>query len=163
MRLPTGSSVATTGIRSSARPAREMGDMRRQVSWLAAQTLPPAFPTSDQTDPGQWHMWQKLAAYSCGGSPGITFAETRFSARAPDSHFHRIPLTRHRNRHETYLFRSDHRRQARHVYPVAKPLHWTGSSTDSLSFTIGPPGVSIPRTARRTRNLSPLLKNVNRL
>ena len=39
------SSVATTGVRSSARPAQRMGDVCRQVSWLAAQTLPPAFPT----------------------------------------------------------------------------------------------------------------------
>lgn len=71
MRLPTGfTSVATTGVRSSARPAQGMGDMCRQVSWLAAQTLSPTFPTW-LNGAGQWHMWRELAAYSCGGSPGF--------------------------------------------------------------------------------------------
>jgi hypothetical protein len=38
--LPTGcTQAATTGIRSFARPARGMGSIDRQVSWLAAQTL----------------------------------------------------------------------------------------------------------------------------
>lgn len=38
MRFPAHTSVATTGVRSSALPARKMGDIGRQVSWLAAQT-----------------------------------------------------------------------------------------------------------------------------
>jgi hypothetical protein len=63
-----------------------MGDMCWQVSWLAAQTLTPAFPASDQTDPDQWHSWCKLAAYSCGGSPGIAHRALKpFCA-------HRIPI-----------------------------------------------------------------------
>ena len=74
------SSVATTGVRSSARPAQRMGDVCRQVSWLAAQTLLPAFP-KDPMRTVQWHMWQQLAAYSCGGSSGIA------RCRA-----HRIPI-----------------------------------------------------------------------
>src|SRR5690606_22982987 len=34
-------------IRSVARPARRMGDLCRQVSWLAARTLRPAFPARE--------------------------------------------------------------------------------------------------------------------
>src|SRR5687767_5170290 len=59
--------VATTVVRSPARPARVMGDTCRQVSWLAALAhrlrLPAEMPAvaSGAT----------LAAYSCGGSRGV--------------------------------------------------------------------------------------------
>jgi hypothetical protein len=58
--------VATTGVRSCARPAHGMGDRRWQVSWLAARSLPaPSRPK------GQWLGADELAAYSCGGSHGL--------------------------------------------------------------------------------------------
>ena len=56
-------------IRSGARPAHRMGDLCRQVSWLAARTPRPAFPAP--RDWGQWHVCTRLAAYSCGGSHGL--------------------------------------------------------------------------------------------
>jgi hypothetical protein len=75
-----------------------MGDMCWQVSWLAAQTLSPAFPASDQTDPDQWHSWCKLAAYSCGGSPGIAHRALKpFST-------HRIPIFTGHNLRRTGTF-----------------------------------------------------------
>lgn len=41
-------SVATTVDRSTKRPAWRMGDLRRQVSWLTAQTFSPAFPLAQR-------------------------------------------------------------------------------------------------------------------
>jgi len=60
--------VATTVIRSPARPASVMGDSCRQVSWLAAPSasLPPSRRLARQ-----WHSGATLAAYSCGGSRGF--------------------------------------------------------------------------------------------
>ena len=59
--------VATTVVRSPARPAREMGDSCRQVSWLAARArrlrLPAGCPAVA--------LGATLAAYSCGGSRGF--------------------------------------------------------------------------------------------
>ena len=43
--LPIGcTSVATTGNRSTARPARRMGDLCRQVSWLTARAFLSGLP-----------------------------------------------------------------------------------------------------------------------
>jgi hypothetical protein len=59
--------VATTGVRSAARPAQMMGDRCRQVSWLAAHAhrlrLPAGCPAVA--------LGATLAAYSCGGSRGV--------------------------------------------------------------------------------------------
>ena len=72
------SNVATTVVRSPARPVQVMGDWCRQVSWLAAQAhrlrLPAGCPAvaSGAT----------LAAYSCGGSHGV---EAQTSHRVPFS------------------------------------------------------------------------------
>src|SRR5262245_18849235 len=59
--------VATTGVRSAARPAQMMGDWCRQVSWLTAHAhrlrLPAGFPAVV--------LGATLAAYSCGGSRGF--------------------------------------------------------------------------------------------
>jgi hypothetical protein len=41
---------------------------RWQVSWLAGPGAHPAFPGLQ----AQWHYGRVLAAYSCGGSCGIT-------------------------------------------------------------------------------------------
>ena len=68
--------VAATGLRSSARPARKMGDAQGQVSWLTAQTHPPAFPP----DRPAVAYEEMLAAYSCGGSRrlrAVAFAVAR--------------------------------------------------------------------------------------
>lgn len=73
-------SVATTGVRSTARPARKMGDSRGQVSWLAAQTSPLAFPEPPKRSSGI--LESGLTAYSCGGSHG-------FNAFA----LHRVPFS----------------------------------------------------------------------
>jgi hypothetical protein len=48
--------------------------MYRQVSWLAALALPvrlPGYARPCQPDAKSVASWGKLAAYSCGGSPGI--------------------------------------------------------------------------------------------
>jgi len=59
--------VATTGVRSTARPAQMMGDWCRQVSWLTAHArrlrLPAGCPAVA--------LGATLAAYSCGGSRGF--------------------------------------------------------------------------------------------
>ena len=59
--------VATTGVRSTARPAQMMGDWCRQVSWLTAHAhrlrLPVGCPAVA--------LGATLAAYSCGGSRGF--------------------------------------------------------------------------------------------
>ncbi len=59
--------VATTGVRSAARPAQMMGDWCRQVSWLTAHAhrlrLPAGCPAVA--------LGATLAAYSCGGSRGM--------------------------------------------------------------------------------------------
>src|SRR5712672_141644 len=59
--------VATTGVRSAARPAQMMGDWCRQVSWLTAHAhrlrLPADLPAVA--------LGATLAAYSCGGSRGF--------------------------------------------------------------------------------------------
>ena len=44
--------------------------------------------------PSQWHMWTKLAAYSCGGSPGFALVVLR-NTRALCPWFH-VPLCTHR-------------------------------------------------------------------
>lgn len=70
--LPTGcTSVATTGFRSTARPARRMGDVCRQVSWLAAPSarLQPSHLARHGASTVAL-VRDELAAYSCGGSPG---------------------------------------------------------------------------------------------
>ena len=41
--------VATTELRTTARPARRMGDMCRQVSWLTAQALSSSLPDAPGT------------------------------------------------------------------------------------------------------------------
>jgi len=84
-------------IRSTERPARRMGDLWRQVSWLAAQAS-----FSDLPDPQrerQWHMRKRLTAYSCGSSLGI-------GAAPPCAASHRVPIfirlranCTYRNRH----------------------------------------------------------------
>ena len=70
--------VATTVVRSPARPARVMGDSCRQVSWLAAHArrfrLPAGCPAVA--------FGATLAAYSCGGSRGF---EGSTSHRVPFS------------------------------------------------------------------------------
>ena len=75
--------VATTGVRSTARPAQMMGDWCRQVSWLAAHAhhllLPAGFPAVA--------LGVMLAAHSCGGSRGLeeTTPRTAFPFPAPST------------------------------------------------------------------------------
>ncbi len=45
--------------------------MCRQVSWLTARTLVSSLPGVDPSGPASGVKWRKLAAYSCGGSPGL--------------------------------------------------------------------------------------------
>src|ERR1700681_3730488 len=73
--------VATTGVRSTARPAQMMGDWCRQVSWLTAHAhrlrLPADLPAVA--------LGAMLAAYSCGGSRGFggTNPRTAFPFHSP--------------------------------------------------------------------------------
>lgn len=48
---PCLTAVATTVVRSPARPARQMGDPCRQVSWLAARSLLPGLPDERRRAP----------------------------------------------------------------------------------------------------------------
>jgi hypothetical protein len=89
--------VATTVVRSPARPAREMGDTCRQVSWLAALAMPgfpgmlriaSAFPPLPAVASGA-----TLATYSCGGSRGIEASSCWITGLAPRSLF--TAATRH--------------------------------------------------------------------
>lgn len=91
MRLPTGfTSVATTGVRSDARPAQRMGDMCRQVSWLTAQAFPPAFPTRASMEAGVSGVrGENLPLTVAGAAPGL-----HEHSCAPDSHFHQGGLHR---------------------------------------------------------------------
>ena len=74
-------SVATTGVRSTARPARKMGDSRRQVSWLTAQT---SLPPSQHRKRVSGIQGSRLAVHSCGGSRGFdAFASTAFPFHSP--------------------------------------------------------------------------------
>ena len=59
--------VATTGVRSAARPAQMMGDWCRQVSWLTAHAHRLRLPA----DCPAVALGATLAAYSCGGSHGF--------------------------------------------------------------------------------------------
>ena len=90
------SSVATTVVRSAARPARKMGDSFRQVSWLTALTLGSGLPEGAKAR-RQWQSGTRLAAYSCGGSRGL-------GASGWASTPHRVPFSpdaRHiRNRYD---------------------------------------------------------------
>ena len=71
--------VATTVVRSLARPAREMGDPCRQVSWLAALARHLRLPAGNPAVA----LGETLAAYSCGGSHGFEDNETS----------HRVPFS----------------------------------------------------------------------
>lgn len=78
--LPFGcTSVATTGNRSTTRPAWRMGDSCRQVSWLTARTLPSAFPATHCRR--QWHSGGSLPSTVAGAATG----STRMSYRVPSS------------------------------------------------------------------------------
>jgi len=68
--LPIGcTSVATTGNRSTERPARRMDDLCRQVSWLMARASCPDLPSIQRGY--QWYIRIRLAIHSCGRSHGI--------------------------------------------------------------------------------------------
>lgn len=69
------------GVRSTARPARGMGDTQRQVSWLAAQALPRS-PSQRPDEVASGILTRKLTAYSCGRSRGVD-----------KSTFYRVPLS----------------------------------------------------------------------
>lgn len=78
--LPFGcTSVATTGNRSTTRPAWRMGDSCRQVSWLTARALPSAFPAT--LGRRQWHSGGSLPSTVAGAATG----STRMSYRVPSS------------------------------------------------------------------------------
>jgi len=59
--------VATTGVRSSARPARKMGDLCRQVSWLAARA-PPDRPSRRRLGRRQWHKMVEGSPLTVAGA-----------------------------------------------------------------------------------------------
>lgn len=163
MRLPTGSSVATTGVRSSARPVREMGDMRRQVSWLTARTLPSAFPVLDLERSGPVAHVAEARRLQLRGQPRncacLSFnkpARTGFPF-SPDTAC-TVPEPS-----QAVCVQIGRMPSSAALRTVVILLQSGGCRTTSLSLPTAPPGVSIPRTVWRMRRRSPLLKNVNRL
>lgn len=67
--LPIGcTSVATTGNRSTARPARRMGDLCRQVSWLTAQASL-IRPSRKPNAGSQWHNWKETRRLQLRAQP----------------------------------------------------------------------------------------------
>ncbi len=66
--LPFGcTSAATTGNRSTERPARRMGDLCRQVSWLTARAS--LFLPSRWLNVGrQWRRWKKDSPFTVAGA-----------------------------------------------------------------------------------------------
>lgn len=167
MRLPTGSSVATTGVRSFARPAREMGDMRRQVSWLTARTLPSAFPVSDLERPGPVAHVAEARRLQLRGQPrnyacpfcnsvartGFPFSpDTACAAPEPSRGLcgQNVPGPSSAADLACCISASMDDQRG-------------GSSTASLIFTTEPSGFSMPRAVWRMRRRSPLLKNVKML
>ena len=72
-------------IRSTERPARRMGDLCRQVSWLAARASLsglPGVPRRSASD----IIGEGLAAYSCGSSLGFDLAPGSAAS-------HRVPFS----------------------------------------------------------------------
>lgn len=84
--------VATTGDRSIPLPRRTSGRQYQLVSWLAALALLTAFPISGLRTASQWLCWEKLAAYSCGVSHGLS------ACRAP----YRVPCSNDRSPERRY-------------------------------------------------------------
>ena len=81
--LPFGcTSVAATVVRSTARPARWMGDSCRQVSWLTARASLSNLPSSPVRI-ASGIRGKKLAAHSCGRSRGF---DPEASPRSLDRH-----------------------------------------------------------------------------
>ncbi len=85
-RLPPHDSRHDGFNRTPARPARKLSDPRRQVSWLTARAVRPAFPTGD---PGQWQIGQTSPFTVAGAAAGSIQRTQIQSAKAPRSLFTR--------------------------------------------------------------------------
>jgi hypothetical protein len=91
--------VATTVVRSPARPARKMGDLHRQVSWLTART-PSIPPSRGHLWCRQWHTLDESSPFTVAGAAAAWAGWIADPTRpSPRSLFTRNPIGLRRPTH----------------------------------------------------------------